>query len=121
MSFASDEVFKRIGAFMAGLSAEERAKQVEKTKGVFLFEIKNKSDVKKYYIDLKKEGKVVEGDAPDADVTIQIKDVDMVDLASGKLDAQKAFMMGALNVEGNIMLAMKLSQILQAAGPAAKL
>ncbi len=64
----------------------------------------------------------------------------MVDLATGKLDGQKAFMMGALNVEGNIMLvlrffldsseskltslesnhsrlAMKLTQVLQSANP----
>lgn len=45
----------------------------------------------------------------------------MVDLATGKLEGQQAFMMGVLKLDGNIMLAMKLGSVLQAVGPAAKL
>ncbi len=93
MSFLSAPIFAQIGAALNAMSPEERAKQISKVAGVFAFEIKKGKEVKKcvcsfprflfpkltamrrfrWYIDLKKEGKVGEGDKPDADVTIQVR------------------------------------------------
>ena len=52
-----------------------------------------------------------------ADITITIKDDDMVDLASGKLNPQQAFMKGKLKIKGNMGLAMKLGTVIDSARP----
>ena len=53
--------------------------------------------------------------ATKADIIISITDQDYVDLASGKLNGQKAFMSGKLKVKGNMMLATKLETVLKSA------
>jgi putative sterol carrier protein len=44
-------------------------------------------------------------------VSITIKDQDFIDLASGKLNGQKAYMTGKLKARGQLMLAMKLDSV----------
>jgi len=45
------------------------------------------------------------------DMTLTIKDRDLVDMASGDLDGQSAFMAGKLKIKGNMGLAMKLGTL----------
>lgn len=71
-------------------------------------------------IDLKKEGTVSKGAGKKADVNISMSDETFQGLADGKVNAQKAFMTGQLKVKGNIMLATKLSTVLNAAKGTAK-
>lgn len=57
----------------------------------------------------------------DADVTIIVSDSNFVSLATGKLNAQKAYIMGKLKIKGNIMLASKISTVFGYLKPASKL
>ncbi|KAI7829983.1 SCP2 sterol-binding domain-containing protein, partial [Kickxella alabastrina] len=108
---------------------EDRKNEVNKTKAVYAFEVTNTQGKKHYFvIDLKHPGTsatdiVLSGTAADnkktAGVTLILKDSDFVDLASGKLTGQGAFMSGKLKSKGNVMLALKLESVLKAAkGPA---
>lgn len=54
---------------------------------------------------------VSEGDG-EADVTITVGDSDLVAIDAGELDAMQAFMLGKVQVDGDMGLAMKLQQIL---------
>ncbi|CAJ0608987.1 unnamed protein product [Cylicocyclus nassatus] len=47
-----------------------------------------------------------------ATVTVTVADNDFLEIASGKLNPQKAFMSGKLKVKGNVMLLQKLQAIL---------
>ena len=56
------------------------------------------------------EGKaaVAEGEAPSANCTIAMAEADFLDLVSGKLNGQMAFLTGKLKVAGDMGLALKL-------------
>lgn len=67
----------------------------------------------KYVVDLtKKEDHVSEGEHESPGVTITMSASDFVDLVSGKLNGQMAFMQGKLKIKGDMSLALKLQQIL---------
>jgi putative sterol carrier protein len=91
---------------------------VKQINGIYKFNI----DGKIWIVDLKNApGSVKEGTAADtSDCTIMMKENDFVDMMSGTLDGQSAFMQGKLKLTGNMALAMKLSQ-LRSNAPKAKL
>ncbi|MGF1606552.1 MAG: SCP2 sterol-binding domain-containing protein [Rhodothalassiaceae bacterium] len=57
------------------------------------------------------EPKVDNEDAA-ADCTIKVSKEDFIEIAEGRQDAQMAFMMGKLSVDGDMTIAMQLGQIL---------
>lgn len=86
------------------------------TNGIFQLNIKNSSGKEQtWVIDLKKDGTVSKGAGKKPDVNISMTDDTFQGLADGKVNPQKAFMTGQLKVKGNIMLATKLSTVLNAA------
>lgn len=116
-----DAIFK---ALDAGLKADPGV--VKRVQGVYAFNITNTDGSKaNWVVDLKNgNGAVTQGTGA-ADCTITIGATDFVDLMQGKLNGQQAFMGGKLKIGGNMMLAMKLSELTkslnagQAAAPAA--
>ncbi|KAI9359076.1 SCP2 sterol-binding domain-containing protein [Pilaira anomala] len=121
--FKSSELIAELNKAFEAFSEEERAKMIKQVNGVFQFVIKNSEGKEEVFtVDVKKEGKVVRGKGNvKADAILSLKDDDFVDLATGKLNGQKAYMSGKLKVKGQIMLAMKLDNVFKAVNPTAKL
>ncbi|KAJ3851082.1 SCP2 sterol-binding domain-containing protein [Lentinula lateritia] len=115
--FKSSELISSLGAVFESFSPAEKTSQIKKA----FKKPQGPSPTAQeaiWTIDLKKAGKVTKGKAPagtKADVTITMDDETFVDLASGKLNGQKAFMSGKLKTRGNIMLATKLDGVLKGA------
>jgi len=121
--FASSDIIAAIGQAFEGSTEAEKKEQIKKTNGIFELRIKNKAGKEAVWtIDLKKTGTAYKGAAkPKADVTLTFDDDVFVQIATGKLDAQKAFMTGKLKTKGNIMLATKLDSVLKTAKVKTKL
>ena len=67
-----------------------------------------------WYVDLTAEPPEVSAGVHDqAKCTITVGDADFVDIVSGKLNAQMAFMSGKLKIAGDMGLAMKLGTVLR--------
>ncbi|KAF9211191.1 hypothetical protein CPC16_012145 [Podila verticillata] len=116
-AFKSAAAFEQIAAGITSMSSADRLAQVKKIKGIFQFDITNEAgQTTQYFIDLKNgEGAVGAGAAKNKpDVVISVKDDVFVELASGKANAQKLFMSGAIKVKGQVMLATKLGDVLKA-------
>ncbi len=62
-------------------------------------------------VQLGENSQVMEGEG-DAQCTITVADEDFVNIVSGKLNPQMAFMSGKLKVQGDMGLAMKLGNVL---------
>ncbi|KZO91112.1 sterol-binding protein, partial [Calocera viscosa TUFC12733] len=112
--FKSSELFAQLAIVLESYTPEEMQKELKKTNGIFLMQIKSSSGEEKLWtIDLKKEGKVTKGKGAKPDVTIIAGDDLFVDLADGKTSGQKAFMTGKLKTKGNMMMATKLDGLLK--------
>lgn len=90
----------------------KRAPEATDIDAIFQFNITG-DDGGEWVVDLK-EGKVGEGTADDADCTITMSDENFVNLVTGKVPGPQLFMMGQLQVAGNMGLAMKLGQVVGA-------
>ncbi|KAF8659044.1 hypothetical protein AX16_001917 [Volvariella volvacea WC 439] len=113
--FKASDLISSLDASFSKLSDQEKQAQIKKTNGIFELQVSNdKKETATWTIDLKKTGTVYKGSAkPKADVTIILSDDTLAELASGKLNGQKAFMTGKLKTKGNIMLATKLDGVLK--------
>ncbi|XP_063406120.1 sterol carrier protein 2-like [Mytilus trossulus] len=112
--FQSAAIFKEIKSNLD----KDGAAWVKKMKGVFCFKVKaNDGTEGVWVVDAKNgSGSVKFGVEPKGDVTINMKDDDMLNLMLGKLNPQQAFFQGKLKIQGNMGLAMKLREFQSAAG-----
>jgi len=87
----------------------------KKIGGIYQFQITGENNtVHTWTVDLKNgSGSVKEGAGEKPDCTISMTDDDFLQLMTGKLDGQTAFMQGKLKMKGNIALAMKLNLLSQ--------
>lgn len=90
---------------------------VKKIKAVFLWKVTQKGKtVTEWTLDLKDvPGEVYQGAPRDGrpDCTLTMSDDDIIKMATGELDAQKAYFKGKLKLSGKVMLAQKLGTILK--------
>ncbi|KAI8870055.1 sterol-binding protein [Ramicandelaber brevisporus] len=121
--FKASEFFELMYTLWPTKSAEEQAKFFKQVNAIFQIEVTAGGKKQAWVIDLKtkSEGKpiVSKGTAQEAgkkaDLTITVNDDTFVDMATGKLNGQKAFLSGKLKVKGNMMLATKLEPVFKEA------
>jgi len=88
---------------------EQGAALVSKVQGVYLFKVGNQN----WTVDLKNgNGSVSNSAVGNPDITLTSNKEDFIEIFSGKINPQQAFMQGKLKIAGNMSLAMKLSLIL---------
>jgi putative sterol carrier protein len=62
------------------------------------------------------EATVTEGQADSPNITLTMTDENFVNLVTGKLNGQTAFLTGKLKIQGDMTLAMKLGSVFNLAG-----
>jgi putative sterol carrier protein len=100
--------------FEAQLPPRLKAKgeDVKKVNAVYQFNITG-PEGGTWWVDTTQSGGAVgAGENPNAKCTITMSDKDFVDLVTGKLNGQMAFMTGKLKLKGDMSLAMKLGNVL---------
>lgn len=86
----------------------EKAKAVD---AIFLFQITGDGGGT-WTVNLKDDLGVTEGDAGNAECTIEVSDEDWVQISDDPANAMQLYFSGQLKVSGNAMLATKLQEIL---------
>ncbi|KAG6374328.1 SCP2 sterol-binding domain-containing protein [Boletus reticuloceps] len=123
--FKASEILAQLNNTFGSLSDSERAAQIKKTAAIFELHIKNADKQEAVWtLDLKDTGTIYAGPvkAPaKPGVTLIMSDETFEQVASGKMDGQKAFMTGKLKSKGNLMLATKLAGVLGTTKTKAKL
>ncbi|XP_068196564.1 sterol carrier protein 2 isoform X2 [Antennarius striatus] len=100
---------------------QEGEQLVKRIGGVFAFKVKDGPGGQEatWVVDVKNGRGSVSNDASmKADCTLSLSDQDLLDLMTGKLNAQTAFFQGKLKISGNMGLAMKLQNLQVAPGKA---
>ncbi|XP_072944624.1 sterol carrier protein 2-like [Epargyreus clarus] len=107
------KVYKYMKILEEAMEKDEE-KLVEKVRGVYGFRVRNgPGGAEGYWVINAREGKgrVAYRGTDKPDVTFTIDDADVADLISGKLNPQKAFFQGKIKIQGNMGLAMKLTDL----------
>lgn len=91
--FGASKVFAQAKAQLDATSPKDKAAKLKKANGIFQFDVTNDAGkTESWTIDAKNEGTIKKGPATKPDVTIILKDNDLVSLSTGKGSAQSLFM-----------------------------
>ncbi|CAH0559051.1 unnamed protein product [Brassicogethes aeneus] len=92
---------------------DDEDKLIEKHRGIYGFRVTKKNGDEGFWVINAKTGKgsVEFNSKTKPDVTFIVKDEDVVDLITGKINPQKAFFQGKVKIQGNMGLAMKLTEL----------
>jgi putative sterol carrier protein len=91
---------------------QEKGDSVTKVNAIYQFNITGDEGGTWWVDTTKSGGEVGEGDNGGAKCVITMASSDFVDMVSGKLNGQMAFMTGKLKIKGDMSLAMKLGNVL---------
>uniref|UniRef100_A0A8C2Z8L4 Sterol carrier protein 2 n=1 Tax=Cyclopterus lumpus TaxID=8103 RepID=A0A8C2Z8L4_CYCLU len=100
---------------------KEGEQLVKKIGGVFAFKVKDGPDGKEatWMVDVKNgKGSVTTDPGKKADCTLSMRDEDLLELMTGRLNPQTAFFKGKLKITGNMGMAMKLQNLQVTVGKA---
>lgn len=96
-------------------SARKLQSEPERIKGLtatYQFDITGEDGGKWFIKIVNGEAEILPGAAEHSDVTVLMKTIDFINMGTGKLSGQEAFMSGKLRVKGNMGLGIKLADIL---------
>nr|BAN20618.1 non-specific lipid-transfer protein-like [Riptortus pedestris] len=121
VNFVQDPSIFKVGPLFKILESamkEDKDNLIEKVRGIYCFKVKNSQGKEGMWIINAKTGKgsVTYNGTEKPDVTFIMNDEDVVDLISGKLNPQKAFFQGKIKIQGNMGLALKLTELQKRAG-----
>ena len=111
------QIIDTLSASFSSLNDDMRNEMLKKVNSVFVLEI----DGSQYVLDFKNGAIQKSEGSAKGDVTIVLKEKDLVDIVAGKTSSQTAFMKGKLKVKGNMMTALKLDTALKTLQKGAKL
>lgn len=101
-----------VAEYFAELSKEIDTEKVKDITATFQWDITGEGGGKWH---VKLEGgnvEIAEGETDDPNITITVSAPDWLDVASGKLNGQMAFMTGKIKIQGDMTLAMKLQALM---------
>ncbi|KAL5237837.1 hypothetical protein ACI65C_005247 [Semiaphis heraclei] len=106
------KVFKvfKIFKILEEAMLDDKENIIERVRGIYCFKVTNTQGKEGMWIIDAKNGKgsITFYGTGKPDVTFTMKDEDVVELISGKLNPQKAFFQGKIKIQGNMGLALKL-------------
>jgi len=101
----------QVAEFFSKMPERVNKDKIQGMNATYQFDITG-DDGGKWYVEIAdNDAKVVEGEAENPSITLTMSDQNFVDLVTGKLNGQTAFLTGKLKIKGDMTLAMKLQSI----------